>query len=567
MCICKILVLASALGAATIAGAADKPAPIDVPAIHHPDQETPDWWFRAGAGAAHASAPHASHAKNVIVFLGDGMSITTITAARIYDGQQKGGSGEENRLAFENFPATALSRTYETDFQTPDSAGTMTAIMSGVKTRAGVIGVDQVAGRGNCASGRGNETVSALELAAVAGQATGVVTTTRITHATPAATYGHIADRNWETDVEIPEKQRAPDCVDLARQLVGFPFGHGIDVALGGGRTEFMPADQRDPEYPGLPGKRLDGRDLIAAWNRQAGAAYVWNETELEAIDPAKTTHLLGLFEPEHMKYESERAQDPAGEPSLAEMTRTALTILKKNPKGFFLMVEGGRIDHGHHAGNAYRALTETMEFSHAVQTAVDMTSADDTLILVTADHSHTLTFAGYPARGNPILGKVRGSSGEGAPDRNLAVDATGRPYATLSYANGPGYAGASDRQAEGAKRYPHNPTAYSPAKDGRPQLADVDTEAPDYEQESTMPLSSETHSGEDVAVFARGPGSDAVRGSLEQNALFHVIAQSSDAIRGELCKLGSCDAHGVPVKRPERAALLKAAGGAKSTM
>jgi len=555
------LVLASALGAASIAGAAEKSAPIDVPAIHHPDQETPDWWFRSGAAAANAGAPHKAHAKNVIVFLGDGMSITTITAARIYDGQQKGGSGEENRLSFENFPATALSRTYETDFQTPDSAGTMTAIMSGVKTRAGVIGVDQVTERGNCASDRGNETVSALELAAVAGQSTGVVTTTRITHATPAATYGHIADRDWETDMEIPEKQRAPDCVDLARQLVEFSFGHGINVALGGGRTEFMPADQRDPEYPGLPGKRLDGRDLIAAWNKRDGAAYVWNETQLKAIDPSKTTHLLGLFEPEHMNYESERAKDPAGEPSLAEMTRTALTILRKNPKGFFLMVEGGRIDHGHHAGNAYRALTETIEFSHAVQAAVDMTSADDTLILVTADHSHTLTFAGYPARGNPILGKVRGSSGEGAPSRNLAVDATGRPYATLSYANGPGYAGASDRQPEGAKHYPHNPSAYSPAKEGRPQLADVDTEAPDYEQESTMPLSSETHSGEDVAVFARGPGSDAVRGSLEQNALFHVIAQSSDTIRGELCKLGSCDAHGVPVKRPERASLLKTAG------
>jgi alkaline phosphatase len=562
----KGLVLASALGAASIAGAAEKSAPIDVPAIHHPDQETPDWWFRAGAAAAAsrntpANASHKAHAKNVIVFLGDGMSVTTITAARIYDGQQKGGSGEENRLSFENFPATALSRTYETDFQTPDSAGTMTAIMSGVKTRAGVIGVDQVTERGNCASDRGNETVSALELAAVAGQSTGVVTTTRITHATPAATYGHIADRDWETDMEIPEKERAPDCVDLARQLVEFPFGHGIDVALGGGRTEFMPADQRDPEYSGLPGKRLDGRDLIAAWKKREGAAYVWNETELKTIDPAKTTHLLGLFEPEHMKYETERAKDPAGEPSLSEMTRTALSILKKNPKGFFLMVEGGRIDHGHHAGNAYRALTETIEFAHAVQAAVDMTSADDTLILVTADHSHTLTFAGYPARGNPILGKVRGSSGEGAPSKKLAVDATGRPYATLSYANGPGYAGASDREPEGAKRYPHNPTAYSPAKDGRPELDDVDTEAPDYEQESTMPLSSETHSGEDVAVFARGPGSDAVRGSLEQNALFHVVAQSSDAIRGELCKLGSCDAHGVPVKRPERAVLLKAAG------
>jgi alkaline phosphatase len=492
------------------------------------------------------------------VFLGDGMSITTITAARILDGQRKGGSGEENRLSFENFPATALSRTYETDFQTPDSAGTMTAIMSGVKTRAGVIGVDQIAERGNCASGRGNETVSALELAALAGQSTGVVTTTRITHATPAATYGHLADRDWEADMEIPEKQRAPDCVDLARQLVEFPLGGGIDVALGGGRTEFMPADQRDPEYPLLPGKRLDGRDLIATWSKRAGAAYVWNETQLKAIDSTRTTHLLGLFEPEHMHYETDRAKDGAGEPSLSEMTRAALSILKKNPEGYFLMVEGGRIDHGHHAGNAYRALTETIEFANAVGVAAEMTSADDTLILVTADHSHTLTFAGYPLRGNPILGKVRGSSGESTPSKNLAPDATGLPYATLSYANGPGYAGASDRQPEGSKHYPHEPTAYSRAENGRPKLADVDTEAPDYEQESMMPLSSETHSGEDVAVFARGPGADAVRGSMEQNALFHVIAQSSDAIRGELCTLGSCDAHGVPVKRPERTALLR---------
>ena len=538
-----------------------RPETIDVPAIHHPDGETPDWWFRAGAAAAHANARGPAHAKNVIVFLGDGMSITTITAARILDGQRKGGSGEENRLSFENFPASAFSRTYETDFQTPDSAGTMTAIMSGVKTRAGVIGVDQVAERGNCASGRGNETVSALELAALAGQSTGVVTTTRITHATPAATYGHLPERDWESDMEIPEKQRAPDCVDLARQLVEFPIGGGIDVALGGGRTGFMPADQRDPEYPLLPGKRLDGRDLVAEWSKRSGAAYVWNETQLKAIDATKTTHLLGLFEPEHMRYETDRAKDTAGEPSLSQMTRSALSILQKNPKGFFLMVEGGRIDHGHHAGNAYRALTETIEFANAVAVATGMTSDKDTLILVTADHSHTLVFAGYPLRGNPILGKVRGSSGEGTPNKNLAVDATGLPYGTLSYANGPGYPGASDREPEGAKKYPHEGTSFSRAENGRPHLADVDTEASDYEQESMMPLPSETHAGDDVAVFARGPGSDAVRGSMEQNALFHVIAQSSDAVRGELCKLGSCDAAGVPVKRPERAALLKAAG------
>lgn len=533
-------------------------AAIEVASIRHPQDETPQWWFRNGAAAAAANTPSRARAKNVIVFLGDGMSIPTITAARILDGQRKGGSGEENRLSFENFPASALSRTYETDQQTPDSAGTMTAIMSGIKTRAGVIGVDQVAKRGDCASSRGHEVVTALELAANAGLSTGVVTTTRITHATPAATYGHLPERDWEYDMAIPERERDAGCIDFARQLIEFPLGGGLTVALGGGRTEFMPADQRDPEYPGLPGKRLDGRDLVAEWQRKDGAAYVWNAKQLAAIDPARTRHLLGLFEPEHMNYENERAQDPAGEPSLSEMTRAALSVLQKNPNGYFLMVEGGRIDHGHHAGNAYRALNETIEFANAVQVANAMTSADDTLILVTADHSHTLTFVGYPARGNPILGKVRGSSGEGLPTGDLARDATGLPYTTLAYANGPGYAGASDRQPEGAKHYPHAAGAFTPAHNGRPDLTDVDTGNPDYEQEATMPLGAETHGGDDVAVFARGPGSAAIHGSMEQNALFHVIAQNSEAIRRQLCRLASCNADGVPVDAPTRAKLLE---------
>jgi alkaline phosphatase len=361
--------------------------------------------------------------------------------------------------------------------------------------------------------------------------------------------------------MEIPAEQRGKGCVDFARQLVEFPVGGGIDVALGGGRTEFMPADQRDPEYPGLPGKRLDGRDLIAEWKKLPGAAYVWNEKQLDAIDPARTRHLLGLFEPEHMNYEVDRAKDPAGEPSLSAMTRAALAILRKNPNGYFLMVEGGRIDHGHHEGNAYRALTETIEFAHAVQVAADMTSPDDTLILVTADHSHTLVMAGYAVRGNPILGKVHGQSGEGRPTHALARDAVGLPYATLSYANGPGYVGASDRQPEGPKHHLHEPGSYLPAKEGRPNLEHVDTEAPDYEQEAMVPLKHETHAGEDVAVFARGPGAGAVHGSIEQNVLFHVIAQNDEAIRKELCKIGSCDMDGVPVKRPERSALLRAAG------
>jgi alkaline phosphatase len=200
------------------------------------------------------------------------------------------------------------------------------------------------------------------------------------------------------------------------------------------------------------------------------------------------------------------------------------------------LLVEGGRIDHAHHDGNAYRALTDTIALSEAVAAADAMTSADDTLIVVTADHSHTLTFVGYPARGNPILGKVSGSGEDGhAGARSL--DAHGLPYTTLTYANGPGYRAA--------------PAQASQPADRRPDLTQVDTQAPDFRQEATVPLGSETHGGDDVGIWARGPGSEAVRGSLEQNAIFHVLLQATPRLRDALCHAGDCDGDGVPVSLP----------------
>ncbi|MEO8672084.1 MAG: alkaline phosphatase [Tahibacter sp.] len=532
-----------------------------VPAIARPQGETSDWWFSAGAASAHANVGKTvPKAKNVIVFLGDGMSIPTIAAAHILAGQRAGGDGESHRLSFETFPYSALSRTYETDSQTPDSAGTMSAIMTGAKTRAGFIGIGQAAKRGDCASSKGEELVTALELAEASGQSTGSVTTTRITHATPAATYGHLPERDWEVDVEIPAAQQQAGCVDFARQLVEFPIGDGLEVALGGGRTEFLPPSERDPEYPKLPGQRLDGRDLVQQWSARPGAAYAWNAQQFAAIDVATTSHLLGLFEPSHMQWENDRPRDVAGEPSLAEMTRKALGILKKNPKGYFLMVEGGRIDHAHHAGNAYRALTDTIAFADAVQAAMDLTSATDTLIVVTADHSHTMTFAGYPMRGNPILGLVHGGSDFEGATTDLARDQLGMPYTTLGYANGPGYFGATDRQAEGPKKFPHQYSSAKSTTQPRPDLTHVDTEAPDYMQEAPIPFKSESHGGEDVAIFARGPGAAAFHGELEQNVIFHLIAQSSPVLSAELCKLGDCNAAGVPVKRPTMKQLLPAA-------
>ncbi|HZX80506.1 MAG TPA: alkaline phosphatase [Lysobacter sp.] len=529
------------------------PAPrayaIDVPAIERPAAESGDWWFRDGAAQAAARGAMGGRAKNVIVFLGDGMSLTTVAAARILEGQRRGQPGEENRLSWEDFPATALSKTYNTDAQTPDSAGTMSAIATGVKTRMGMISVGPEVPRGDCAAALEYPRTTLWELAAATGMDVGIVTTTRVTHATPAATFTHAPDRGWENDAELPEAARAAGCVDIARQLVESPLAGRVKVLMGGGRSNFLPATAEDPEYADKRGLRLDGRDLVAEWSkRHPGGAYVWNAQQLEQA--GTDAPLLGLFDPGHMQYVQDRPKDGAGEPDLATMTRAAIARLSASRDGYVLLVEGGRIDHANHEGNAYRALDETIALSDAVRAAMQATSADDTLILVTADHSHTLNFVGYPVRGNPILGKVRGSSGEGDGAGAYAADALGLPYTTLSYANGPGYVGASTQQAEGPKRYPHTASGVR-AADGRPDLTNVDTTAPDYLQEALVPMANESHGGEDVGVWARGPGSEAVRGSIEENAIFHILLQATPRLREAVCKAGGCDANGVPVSMP----------------
>jgi alkaline phosphatase len=486
---------------------------------------TPAEWFAAGQQAvkdAKSLKANVNHATNVILFVGDGMGIATVTAARILEGQMRGESGEENVLSFEKFPYVALAKTYSVNQQTPDSAPTMTAIVTGVKTKDGLLSVNQNGVRGDHTTVAGNQLTTILELAEGKGLATGVVTTTRVTHATPAACYAHTVERDWEGDADLSPAAQAAGFPDIARQLIEFSQGDGLEVALGGGRSKFLPSTADDPEDQGTKGSRLDGRDLTAEWLTKPHAAYVWNKAQFDAINPTTTSRLLGLFERSHMEYEADRATDTGGEPSLSEMTSKAIDILAKNQKGFFLMVEGGRIDHAHHAGNAYRALTETVEFSRAVKKALEKTDPQKTLIIVTADHSHVFTIAGYPKRGNPILGKVI------APDEaELSKDLSGLPYTTLSYANGPGYTGASNKQPQGSKSFPHEPSSSTGITTGRPDLTAVDTTAPNYLQEATTPLSNETHGGEDVAIYANGPGAYLFHGVQEQNVIFHVMKDS----------------------------------------
>lgn len=453
----------------------------------------------------------AGKAKNIILFVGDGMSLETIVAARILQGQQQGASGEENLLSFEAFPFSGFSKTYNVNMQVPDSAGTMTAMMTGVKTDAGIINVSEAVEEGSCQSQLGNELISALDLAEAAGLATGVVSTARITHATPAATYANAADRDWEDDSSLPDEAKKLGCQDIAQQLVNFEqrlpekipgaTSDGLEVVFGGGRRHFLPQPQ---------GKRNDGKNLVEAWQAQyPNGHYVDNLKQFTALK--KSTPVLGLFSSSHMHYQQDRPTGGDGEPSLAQMTKKAIELLKPNKQGFFLMVESGRIDHAHHAGNAFNALNDTIALSDAVNEALKATNTKDTLIIVTADHGHVMTIAGYPHRGNPILGKVAGKQGE------LTKAKDGLPYTTLTYANGRGFQDLKDERDADAS-YDHDIHA------GRHDLSKVDTQAPGFHQEALIPLGSETHSGSDVAVYASGPSAHLVTGVHEQNMIFHIM-------------------------------------------
>ena len=515
-----------------------------------PQKESAEAWYRQGAERAVALGSGKTGAKNVILFVGDGMSLTTVAAARIFEGQQHNQPGEENQLSFEKFPYTAFSKTYNTDSQTPDSAGTMTAMITGAKTRMGYLSVSQIPNRGQCQDSLKHPLTSAMTLAKAAGLSTGVVTTTRITHATPGAAYAHTPERNWESDADMTESAKSQGCKDIAQQLLDYSSKTGVDVVMGGGLNKFLPTGS-NPKHPDAKGSRNDQRNLIELWQKQEpNRRFVFSGSQLASLDLNKTSQITGLFSGDHMDFEYDRVTDKANQPSLAEMTRAAISLLQRNNKGYFLIVEGGRIDHAHHAGNAYRALTDTVAFAEAIAAANTMTSEQDTLIVVTADHSHTMSFVGYPERGNPILGKVVGVSSEDEPP-GLVKDLLGLPYTTLVYANGPGYTGASSQQPAGSKNFPHNPGGFFEPATGRPDLTKVDTEHPNFMQEALVPSNSESHGGDDVGIWARGPGSEAVRGTLEQNVIFHLLTQPQPLIRSYLCKSGYCE-NDIPVLLPQ---------------
>ncbi len=490
-----------------------------------------DTWFTSAQEAVQAqleTQPNTNRAKNVILFVADGNGVGTNYASRLFAGQQEGGLGDDYVQPHEAFPNVALVKTYSTNGQTPDSAPTATAMNAGIKTKNDLINITENVAVSDCVAGLENGVRTFAEIVSGAGKSVGVISTARITHATPAAVYARTANRDWEDDTLIPE---GCEQLDIAAQLAEQMTSGVIDVAMGGGRQHFLPASATDAE--GEAGVRGDDRDLTQEIVDDSGA-YVQTQEEFDAIEPGATP-ILGLFEASHMQYEADRS----GEPSLAEMTRAAIEAMQDNEAGFYLEVEAGRVDHANHAGNLARTVRDGVAFNEAIALADELTDDEDTLIIVTADHEHAIAFNGYCGRGSDILGlcmQIDEAGTEALDEPNMASDEL--PYTVAGFLNGAGSVlveqmpePSDNSQPTAPETGEASPEEGSPLYSGdRSAIADADVTDIDYLQQALVPMSSETHSGEDVAVFAKGPFAHLFDGVIEQNVIFHVMHHAATA-------------------------------------
>ncbi|XP_017758149.1 PREDICTED: alkaline phosphatase 4-like isoform X2 [Eufriesea mexicana] len=462
------------------------------------------FWLKSGQENLRRNLAYRNNenrAKNTIIFIGDGMGISTITAGRIYKGQMKGSTGEEYKLAFEKFPNTGFAKTYNTDKQVPDSAGTATAIFSGVKCRYKVIGLDTKASFDKCDkhNDEKRKVTTIADWAQESGMGTGFVTTTRITHATPAGLYAHTNNRDWECDTSIPKQYK--DCVnDIARQLIEEAPGNKFQVIMGGGAQHLgLPMEPIDPDTC----VRGDGQNLAQLWSENnPDGKLVTDAEQLFSIDVANTSKILGVFAASHLPYHAVKTDQT---PSLANMTTQAIKLLQKNNDGFLLMVESGRIDMAHHHNYVKLALRELSELEEAILAALQQVKLEETLVIVTADHSHSFTINGYPKRGNDILGFANDPNKPNVPF-----------YETLSYINGPGFFHHRRNDSNNIN------------ETWRAVEQDETRDQPFYTSMAGTYLEDETHGGEDVGVYAIGPYSHLIRGTFEQNYIAHVVAYAA---------------------------------------
>jgi alkaline phosphatase len=408
--------------------------------------------------------------RNVIMMIPDGFGPASVTMARMASGAP---------LALDSF-ITGTVGTASTDNYVTDSAAGATAYASGIKTYNGAIGVDTLR----------QPVGTVLQGARDRGMWTGIVTTTRLTHATPAAYAAHVPSRAMEEDIAV------------------HMLANRVDLMLGGGREFFLPRPA---------GARTDDRDIVAE-AREAGYYLVETAGELAA---ATSLPLFGLFSENHLAYEIDRLH--TDQPSLADMTRQALALLAAAPEGFFMMIEGGRIDHAGHGNDAAAHLFDILAYDEAVRVALDFASGDgQTLVVSAADHEtggmsigrdgiygfEPSVLMGTTASGEWLSAEVR----RRVQDRGVEMDA--EMLATLLREVSP-LDDLTDEEVAQLQDAAQSGSRYEPGG----------TMARLIGHRAIIGWTTGGHTGVDVTLHAFGPGSERLVGHMDNDEVGRIIA------------------------------------------
>ena len=461
-------------------------------------------------------------AKNVMLFIGDGMSMQAKELGRILSKGLSEGKFNDV-LAMEKLPNMALITTSGYDSIVTDSANSMSAYMTGNKSVVNAMGVYENKTKDPLDDPK-VETVAEI-LSRSKKMSYGMVSTAAVTDATPAAVVSHTRRRAEQPYIaaEFLHRNNPPQ------------------VVLGGGAQFFLPL--------GTPGsKRKDNRNLIQEF-KDAGYQFAGTKTELNNLNGKDP--ILGLFTMSHMNVYMDREFLPKNQkvlkgfmdqPGLLDMTKKAVSVLEKNPNGFFLMSEGGSIDKQLHTMDWQRATYDTIEFDKTIEWAEQYAREhnDDTLIIVVADHAHGVSISGTYKEENGKTGReavrvyadakwptFQDADKDGFPD-NPDPDTT----LAVQYANAPDH----------YENYRFQPTPTVPATvDAKGKVTANPKRAPQGARlvpgdiPTTTGETQECHSADDVVLMAGGPGSEYLHGVMDNTEVFFAIlrALGVDATKG----------------------------------
>jgi len=386
----------------------------------------------------------------IILFIGEGLAPGRLAPTRAYAG------GAGTHLGLDSMPHVALLTNYSKDFAAPDQAAAATAIATGVKA----------ANRAIAINGDGKTLRTIIELAREYGRATGLVTDAKLTDPTSAAFYAHPADP-----------------YDVEKIAAEFVDGGKIDIAMGGGAGQFLPATKR--------GERQDGRDLLLEL-RGNGFDIVRTRAELEAVPAWRRPKLFGAFNNAELAFVNQ-VKERSQQPSLSDMVRRAIELLQYNAGGYLLVIDAGLMRKAAQENNAERTLGQTIELDHAVTVARNYAGARSTIIVCGDVAIGGMNLNGFPFRQDSGIAL-------------LGLNSAGQPW--ITWATGP----------HGTKSY---------------GAANIPSKAPNEQPEEHLePAALHTKSAlptvDDVVAFGSGPGTEALEGVVDSTIVFKIL-------RGEL--------------------------------